>query len=235
MANEVDFFTKRREMIVGDFHSFKESEAIRMVRAPMKIPLANRRPTSGIPEWVLKGYEVVVEDDGPYGKMVVRKGRKIEGMTMSFFTTDTVKGKMNAGVKDAISGLGGCSMEKFRIERVGEDDKAEIYFCFELRAPCNPAIILWFYGMQGATVYVEFDATQAAFHYAGEKKEDEDEDTGQENLFPKPEGSGPKLVKDPNDNPSDPLPNDTRKVTKPTDKPGDPKAKRSHHAKKSAN
>lgn len=168
MPQEVQFFNARREMEIGDFHSLKTRGGERRVKVKISIPLSNRS-TIGIPEWVLDGYTFVVKDESPYDKTSC-KGVKFEGMSVSFFTTDEAKRKMSG-----VGGLNGCTMDKFIIERIGEAEKAEVYISFVIYAPCSKDIIGFFYDHQGATIYSEFDATQATFSYDGEK-DDEDED-----------------------------------------------------------
>lgn len=114
-------------------------------------------------------------------------------------------------------------MDKFVVERVGEGEKAEVFVSFVVYAPCSKDIIGWFYDHQGATIFAEFDATQATFSYDGEADEEEEsaaEDQGELDI--------PDTTIDPNDDPDAPLDNDTRSVTKATDPP----AKRSHKKKK---
>lgn len=211
---EVKFFTTRRETVIGDFQSLKSRGSERRAKVPIRVPLSNR-PTAGIPDWILNGYEFLVKDDSVYNRNNC-KDMRLEGMSIEFFTTDSVKRKMMA--------LHACTMSGFYLERVGKDDKAIVYLNFVVYAPCSEEIIVWLYKNQDATVYAEFDATQAEFAYAGESKggdDDEDEDEGED---------AQQSLLDPNDDPKKPIPNDTRKVTKPTDPPG--QAKRSHHAKK---
>jgi hypothetical protein len=144
-----------------------------------------------------------------YDKSRTKKVR-LEGMSVDCFTTDTVKKKMLS--------LHGCSLDKFVVEKVGEDDKAIVFLAFLIYAPTSEEQIVWWYKHQGATVFAEFDATQASFAYGGEEDEAE-------------EVAGDLVGKDPNDDPTAPIPGDKRKATLPTDKPG-ASTKRSHHAKK---
>lgn len=229
-VEEVMFFQKRREVQIGDFNTYKEGANIRMLSVPCRIPMANR-PNDGVPEWILDGYEIVVKDDSKYGSMTAKKKQKIEGVSVTFFTTDTIKSKMNAG--KGISGLNGCAFSKMHVDRVGEADKTEIYFHFTLAVPCNHEILLWFYDMQGSSTYMEFDSTQAEFQYDGAKKDGDkvaDDENQEQFAFgegkPKDDVKGPKLV-DPNDDPTKPIPGDKRQAIKPTDKP----SARSAHGK----
>lgn len=212
MAQEVQFFkSSRREIELGDYHILKTTGNERRVKADFRIPLSNRI-TANVPDWILDGYQVVIKDKSFYNKMLCKDVR-LEGMTVEFFTTDTVKRKMQT--------LNGCTLDKFSVERVGKDDKAQTYVNVICYAPCSADIAAWFYSNQGATMFAEFDTTQATFSYDGENEE---EDETQTDLPLDVPVSG----FDPNDDPSQPIPNDKRSVTKPTDPP----AKRSHHKKK---
>jgi hypothetical protein len=212
MAGEVKFFTARREMEIGDFHSLKSRGGERRVKVPVRIPMSNR-PTKGIPSWIVDGYSFVVKDESPYTTMQCKKV-ELEGMSVSFFTSEDSVRKMTG-----VGGLNGCTMNRFVVERVGEGEKAEVFVNFVIYAPCSKEIVVWMYEQQGGSVFVDFDATQATLSYGGEEDEDEDEDDGQESL--PLDGA----VVDPNDTPDKPIPNDKRKVTLPTDKPGKPKGK----------
>lgn len=169
MATEIEFFgNTRRECEICDFHSLQSAGKERRVKAEIRLPLSNR-PMIGIPEWVSKGHELVVQDRSFYTKTTCKDVR-LEGMSIDFFTTDSVKRKMRT--------LNGCTLDKFSIERVGKDDKAQTYLNLTVYSPCSLEIIQWFYEMQGATVYSEFDSTQAAFTYKGEGDDkDEDDET----------------------------------------------------------
>lgn len=206
-TSEVKFFKNRREMEIGDFHSLKSRGGERRVKVPVRVPMSNR-PNKGTPEWILDGYQFVVKDDSPYNKTAC-KDVKFEGMSVSFFTSEDNQRKM-AGV----GGLNACTMDRFAIERVGDSEKAEVFLSFVIYAPCSKDIIVWMYDHQGASVFVEFDTTQATLAYDGEEEDDEDEDDDQADL---PLGEG-KAV-DPNDDPKKPVPGDKRQVIKPTDKP----------------
>jgi len=203
-------------MEIGEFHSLKTRGGERRVKANVSIPLSNRA-TAGIPDWILDGFQFVVKDASLYDKTTC-KGAKLEGMSIAFFTTDTVKRKMQG-----VGGLNGCTMDKFVVERIGENEKALVYVSFVVYAPCSKDIIGFFYDHQGATIFAEFDTTQANFAYDGEE-ESEESDSSQTDLPLDVPVSG----FDPNDDPSRPIPNDKRSITKPTDPP----AKRSHHKKK---
>jgi hypothetical protein len=222
---EVKFFTARREMEIGDFHSLKTRGGERRVKTSLRIPLSNR-PTQGIPDWVLEGYTFVVKDASPYDKTSC-KGVKLEGMSIAFYTSDTVKRKMQG-----VGGLNGCTMDRFVVERVGEGEKAEVYINFIVYAPCSKDIIAWFYDHQGASIFCEFDTTQASFAYEGEEEDEDGEDEGdnesQGDMDFEASDEDEEVTGDPNDNPKEPIPFDSRKVTLPSDKP----AKRSHHKKK---
>lgn len=202
-ATEVKFFTARREMEIGDFHSLKTRGGERRVKANVSVPLSNRA-TTGIPDWILNGYTFVVKDDSPYDKTSC-KGVKLEGMSVEFYTSDNVKRKMQG-----VGGLNGCTMDKFVVERIGEGEKAEVFLSFVVYAPCSKDIIGWFYDHQGATIFVEFDATQATLAYEGEEEEEEEEEEPQSNVLPF----------DPNDAPDEAIEGDSRSVTLPGDKPG---------------
>jgi len=208
MGTEIDFFEGRRELEFGDFNSLRTNGNERRVKIQMRIPISNHSMV-GMPSWVSQGHEIVVKDKSFYTKAICKDVR-MEGMSIEFFSTDTVKRKMRT--------LNGVTMDKFSVERVGKDDKAQTYLNFIIYCPCSLEIIQWCYETQGATVFAEFDTTQAEFSY---KEEEED---GQEDLPLDVPVSG----FDPNDDPSQPIPNDKRSITKPTDPP----AKRSHHKKK---
>lgn len=213
-TGEVKFISKRREMEIGEFHSLKSKGGERRVKVPVSIPLSNR-DTTGLPEWILDGYSFVVKDESLYDKIRC-KDTKFEGMSVEFFTTDTVKRKMQG-----VGGLNGMTMDRFVVERIDEGEKAEVFLSFLVYAPCSKDIIVWMYEFQGHSVFVEFDATQATFSYDGEAGEEEEGDEDQGDL------DIPESVIDPNDDPDAPLENDTRAVTKATDPP----AKRSHKKK----
>ena len=171
MAQEVKFFNSRREMEIGDFVSLKSKGAERRIKASLHIPMSNRT-TQGVPDWLLDGYQFVVKDSSYYDKTSC-KGIKLEGMSVDLFTTDTVKRKTRT--------LNGCTLDKFAVERVGKDDKAETFLRFVCYVPASLEIMQFFYEMQGATVYSEFDTTQASFAYEGES---DDEDEGEEGERP---------------------------------------------------
>jgi len=201
MATAVEFFTdSRRETELGDFHSLKTTGNERRVKVAIRLPLSNRSMV-GIPEWISQGHELVVKDNSFYTKTLCKDVR-MEGMSVDFFTTDSVKRKMRT--------LNGCTLYKFSVERIGKEDKAQTYLNFVLYAPCSLEIMQFFYEMQGGTVYAEFDATQAAFSYDAKDEDDEEiEDLSDQAT----------LVYDPNDNPNDPIPGDKRSISLPTDKP----------------
>lgn len=214
---EVRFFKKRRKMELGDFHSLKSRGGERRIKLQCRVPLSNR-PAAGVPDWIMAGYEFVVKDEFYYDRTNC-KGVKLEGMSIDFFTTDEVKGKMRT--------LNSCTLDRFAVLRVGDNEKAEVYLTFIAYAPCGKEIIAWAYDYQGATVYAEFDATQASLSYGGEDDEDEDEVPG--DLV----GKQPALISgDPNDNPDAPIPNDSRHVTLPGDAPG--KSRKAAASKKPA-
>jgi hypothetical protein len=211
MANEVTFFKTRREVEIGDFHSLKSKGNERRVKATIRIPLSNR-PTTGIPDWVLDGYQFVVKDASHYTKTNC-KDMSLEGMSLDIFTTDTVKRKMLA--------LNACKLDRFSIERVGEEEKAVVYLNVTIYAPTDEEQIVWWFRYQGYNVFVEFDTTQASFAYDGEDADPEAEDA--EDV-----PGDMAFVIDPNDDPDAPIPGDTRSATLPSDPP----RKRSHHTSK---
>lgn len=213
-----EFFPKvRRELEIMDFHVLRSSGSERRAKTSVRMPLGGNHSIVGVPEVVLAARESVMKDRGIQRKIIFEL--EIEGETVTFFSTGEVKGKQQT--------FSGATLKQFSVERVGKDDKAHVYLNFIVYAPTSVEQVSWLYKMLHETTFSEFDSTQAKFSY--DEKADEEEDDGQEEL---PLG-GPKLVTDPNDDPTKPIPNDTRKVTKPTDKPGDPK-KRSHHKPKAA-
>jgi hypothetical protein len=116
--------------------------------------------------------------------------------------------------------LNACKLDRFSIERVGDDEKAIVYLNVTIYAPTNEEQIVWWYKYQGSNVFVEFDTTQASFAYDGEDADPESEDAE--------EVPGDLVFIDPNDDPDAPIPGDTRSATQPSDPPH----KRSHHAAK---
>lgn len=217
MAQEIDFFEGRREVEFGDFRSLKTTGNERRVKIDMRIPISNHSMV-GMPSWVSQGHEIVVKDKSFYTKALCKDVR-MEGMSLLFFSTDTVKRKMRT--------LNGATLDKFSVERVGKDDKAQTYLNLIAYCPCSLDIIQWCYESQGATLFVEFDSTQASFSYDGEEEEEEGDGEEQGELGIEEEDDDTHVI-DPNDDPDAPIPNDTRSVTKPTDPP----RKRSHHKKK---
>lgn len=213
MAQEIEFFTdSRRECELGDFHSLQSKGNERRIKVAARLPLSNRSMV-GLPEWVSQGHELVVKDKSYYNKSIC-KDMRMEGMSIDFFTTDTVKRKSRT--------LNGCTLDKFSVERVGKDDKSQTFLNFIFYSPCSLEVVQYFYEMQGGTAFVQFDTTQASFSYDGE------EESGDSEGEPEDVSANAVLIFDPNDDPKKPLPNDTRKVSLPTDKP----VKRSHHKKK---
>lgn len=164
MANEIQFYEGRRELEFGDFVSLKTTGNERRVKINMRIPISNHSMV-GIPSWVSQGHEVVVRDKSFYTKAIC-KGVRMEGMSIDFFSTDTVKRKLRT--------LNGATMDKFSVERVGKDDKCQTFLNMVVYAPCSLEIIQWCYETQGATVFAEFDTTQAEFSYKGDEEESED-------------------------------------------------------------
>lgn len=198
-TTEVKFFKHRRKMEVRDFTSLMSAGNERRIKAGLRIPMSNL-PTKGVPDWVLDGYQFVVKDDSPYNKTSCKK-IEMDGMSVSFFTSDETQRKMTG-----VGGLNGCKMDRFVVERIGDDEKAIVYLSFILYVACTEDILLWFFKHQHGEVFAEFDTTQATLVYTGE---DEDEDDGQETL----------ALADPNDNPDQPIPGDTREVTPGNSKP----------------
>lgn len=173
-SSAVKFFKKRREIELGDFHSLKSRGGERRVKIAVRIPLSNR-PTGGTPDWVAREFEHVMKDESAFAKVSGSK-MKLEGMSVDFFTTDKIANKMQT--------LNSCMLSRFVVERIGETEKAEVYLSFDLYAPCGKPIIGWAYDNQGATVFAEFDVTQATLTYGGESggssDEDEEEEEGAE-------------------------------------------------------
>lgn len=158
-----------------------------------------------------------MKDDSFYDKTSC-KGVRLEGMSLSFFTSDTIQRKMTG-----VGGLNGCDLDRFMLERVGNDEKAQVYLNFVLYTKCSEEIILWYYRQQGASVFVEFDTTQAMFAYEGEDDEKKNDDA-QPKLPLATKEAEPGLMNapkgyDPNDEPNAVLPNDKRSVTLPSSKP----------------
>lgn len=187
MAQEIEFFrNSRREAELGDFHSLRSTGNERRIKSAMRLPLSNR-PMINLPEWIVQGHELVVKDGGFFTKAACKDVR-MEGMTVDFFTTDSVKRKMRT--------LNGCTLDKFSVERVGKDDKAQTYLNFTCYTPCCLEIMQFFYEMQGSTVFSEFDTTQAAFTYKGESDEPETPANGFD-FDPEAEAAAEKLDADP--------------------------------------
>lgn len=202
MANEIQFYEGRRELEFGDFVSLKTTGNERRVKINMRIPISNHSMV-GMPSWVSQGHEVVVRDKSFYTKAICKDVR-MEGMSIDFFSTDTVKRKLRT--------LNGATMDKFSVERVGKDDKCQTFLNMVVYAPCSLEIIQWCYETQGATVFAEFDTTQAEFSYKGDEEESEDGEIANGFDF-EPESQAPE----------DPAADDPRNAP----------AKRSHHKKKS--
>lgn len=209
MGQEIQFYEGRRELEFGDFNSLRTTGNERRVKINMRIAISNHSMV-GMPSWVSQGHEVVARDKSFYTKAICKDVR-MEGMSIDFFSTDTVKRKNRT--------LNGCTMDKFSVERVGKDDKCQTFLNMIVYCPCSLDIIQWCYETQGATVFAEFDTTQAEFSYKGDADEDESDDDSEQEDIPF----------DPNDTPDEPIPDDKRSVTKPTDPP----AKRSHKKKTS--
>lgn len=202
MANEIQFYEGRRELEFGDFVSLKTTGNERRVKINMRIPISNHSMV-GMPSWVSQGHEVVVRDKSFYTKAICKDVR-MEGMSIDFFSTDTVKRKLRT--------LNGATMDKFSVERVGKDDKCQTFLNMVVYAPCSLEIIQWCYETQGATVFAEFDTTQAEFSYKGDEEESEDGEVANGFDF-EPEAEAPE----------DPAADDPRNAP----------PKRSHHKKKS--
>ena len=203
-----EFFAKvRREVDIQDFHVLRSTGSERRAKINVRMPLGGSQSIVGVPGWVLTARESVMQDRGLHRKVIC--DLEIEGVTVEFFTTPEAKRRTQI--------LNGATLKQFSVERVGKDEKAEVFLNAICYTPCSEEIVVWLYSHLHESAFVEFDSTQAAFSYDGEKSEDE-EDDDQPEL--------PLKVVDPNDTPDKPIPNDKRKVTKPTDKPGTPK--RSH-------
>lgn len=169
----IEFFEGRRELEFGDFQSLKTTGNERRVKVNMRIPISNHSMV-GMPSWVSQGHEIVVRDKSFYNKAICKDVR-MEGMSIDFFSTDSVKRKMRT--------LNGATMDKFSVERVGKDDKAQTYLNMVVYAPCSLEIIQWCYETQGATVFAEFDTTQAEFSYKGGEEDAESEEGEEPNGF----------------------------------------------------
>jgi hypothetical protein len=201
-ANEF-FKGVRREVEISDFHVLRSTGSERRVKVNMRMPLGGQQSIIGVPEEVLTARESVMKDRGVQRKVIFEL--EIEGASVEFFTTPEVKRRTQL--------FTGTTLKQFSVERVGKDEKSAVYLSFIAYSPCSEESVVWLYKYLHDSSFVEFDATQAEFSYGGEATDDEED--GQESL----------PLADPNDTPDKPIPNDKRKVTMPTDKPGKPKGK----------
>lgn len=167
-ANEF-FKGVRRELQINDFHVLRSTGSERRIKINMRMPLGGGRPVIGLPEWVLDARENVTKDGSPHRKVICEVD--IEGVTTEFFTTPESKRRTQV--------LNGCLVKQFAVERVGKDEKTEVYLNFVGYAPCSEEIVLWMYKHLHESTFAQFDATQASFLYAGEGS---DSDADQEEL-----------------------------------------------------
>jgi hypothetical protein len=160
-----EFFPNvRRELEIMDYHVLKSSGGERRVKANLRVPIAGGRPVSGMPEWTLEARESVIKDRGIHRKVVCEL--EIEGVTVEFFNSPEVKRRTLL--------INGSTLKQFSIERVGKDNKADVFLNMVLYAPASKEIADWFYEHLHGYCYAEFDATQAAFSYDGEDQPKED-------------------------------------------------------------
>lgn len=210
-----DFFPKvRRELEIMDFHVLRSTGSERRAKTSVRMPLGGSQSVIGVPDVILSAREAVMKDRGIQKKIIFEL--EIEGETVTFFSTGEVKGKQQS--------FAGATLKQFSVERVGKDEKALVFLNFIIYSPTSVEQVSWLYKMLHETTFAEFDSTQAKFNYdKNADEEDENEDDGQEEL--PLDGKGPKLVKDPNDMPNEPIPGDKRQAIKPTDKPSARSAK----------
>lgn len=163
-GSTVEFFSGyRREMEIGEYKVLKTAGGEKRIKFDMRLPISNR-PMLGIPGWISEGHELIIKDDSVYDKSTC-KGVRLEGMTVTVFSTDTVKSKSIL--------MAGCTMDKFVVQAIGKDDKKQTHLGFVLYAPASKDLAEWSYDHMDATMFAEFDTTQASFSYGGEAEEDE--------------------------------------------------------------
>lgn len=160
-----EFFPNvRRELEIMDYHVLKSSGGERRIKANLRIPIAGGRPVAGMPEWTLEARESVIKDRGIHRKVVCEL--EIEGVTVEFFNSPDVKRRTQL--------INGATLKQFSIERIGKDNKADVFLNLVLYAPASKEIADWFYEHLHGSCFVEFDATQASFSYDGEEKPKDD-------------------------------------------------------------
>lgn len=234
-SKKVEFFRRRWEMNIDSFKSHKPPSASREIRGSVRIPLMNKGAV-GIPELIATDVATMSVDGCT--KTVSGYIDIFEGMSLSCFTSDEAKMPLRIPVVTGAEGsraakFNGCRIENLVLKKEerkkGED---EVYLHMNVFFPADKDTLCFLYDNQYASVFVEFDATQATFSYQGEKEEKEEtEEQKAKREAKEKQGDLPlDSSADPNDNPNKPIPGDTRSVTKSTDKPT--LVKRSHHKSK---